>query len=165
MRQIFRFFKKILPPRWLKKRSFISPTHGRQESSQAKTVIIKTDPKNTDEPGPTISRVEPQISALAIGLVDVYDEIAILLPPDGKPSDLKMIQSRIRDLLEREDIEIVRQEKWDSARMRAVQVAPPRNGEPDFTVLETISSGISRDSKILKKQEVVISRKPSASNQ
>jgi molecular chaperone GrpE (heat shock protein) len=40
--------------------------------------------------------------------------------------------------------------------MRAVKAAAPKNGEADYTVLETLESGLFFGQRILRKQSVVI---------
>ena len=109
---------------------------------------------------PTIPADDPSTLNLALGLVDLYDEINILHPAAGKNADLSLVQTRIKEMLDRIDIKIIHGAKWDDLQMRAVEVKPPAHQEPDYTVLETVESGIMRGFKILRKQSVIITKAP-----
>ena len=116
-------------------------------------------PAEVPPPGPAPVPVEdPSTNKLALSLVDLYDEINILHPAAGKIADLSLIQTRIKEMLDRIDLQIIHGDQWDAEQMRAVEVKQPANQEPDYTIVETVESGIRRNSKILRKQSVVITK-------
>jgi len=92
-----------------------------------------------------------------LNLVDLLDEIALLKQgPGGVCQSLDIVESRLFDLIAMSDGEIIRDLGWQPERQRAVEVVPGQSRIPTF--LSSRRSGLAVHDRIVRKQDVVISK-------
>lgn len=104
---------------------------------------------------------EPQASSEAdrhlLHLVDLLDELEIM-GKSGKADieTLDIVKSRISDLITLSDGEIIKDKRWDPDRQRAIEVVTGSGSEA--IVLESRRSGLTIGTRIVRKQEIILSK-------
>lgn len=110
-------------------------------------------------PGPSpIARVSStETDRHLLNLVDLLDEIALMkLAPSGTSKSLDIVESRLSDLIELSDGEIIRDTEWQPQRQRPVEVVQGASSKTTF--VSSRRSGLAINGRIVRKQEVVISK-------
>ncbi|HRQ87907.1 MAG TPA: hypothetical protein PLA50_03870 [Bacteroidia bacterium] len=109
-------------------------------------------------PPPRSARQAPhELDRHLLNLVDLLDEIEGMRKSGGDQSGgLGVVESRLADLIELSDGEIIRDTEWQPDRQRAVEVVSASEGAP--RVLSSRKSGLAVGGRIVRKQEVVLSK-------
>lgn len=105
-----------------------------------------------------------EISQMAVGdsvwcenIVDFYDELTgeSLKLDSQSDAEITKLRLAIEKLLNEQAIELLRYQEWTPECQKAV-VVTPSDGCDRIRIVQTITSGIKKDGKILRKQEVSV---------
>lgn len=104
-----------------------------------------------------------KFNQIFLQIADLLDEMIPLQckAVGAEKANLDFVAARLETMLEDHGVRLTRHVSWDPSQMRVVKVVPPESGEADYTVLETIESGAFVGTRLLRKQSVVITKRPS----
>jgi len=111
----------------------------------------------TEDRRPPVSASPRDLDQHLLNLVDLLDEIEILKKAsDGNSKDLEIVQSRLSDLIELSDGEIIRDKEWQPKRQRVVEEVPGSSATPE--ILSSRQSGLAINGRIVRKQQIILSK-------
>lgn len=115
---------------------------------------FESGPPSTVHP---VERSPRELDRHLLDLVDLLDEIEDIKQSGGdNAGGLGVVEARLADLIELSDGEIISDTEWRPDRQRAVAVEQGTTGVPQ--VLASRRSGLAVGGRIVRKQEVVLSR-------
>ena len=95
---------------------------------------------------------------LLLALVDLLDDVGRLAAARPPGEAETFVQEKLRLLIELNQGEIIRLDRWDPALQRAVRVEPASAEAPEDTILRSAASGLKVGGRLVRKQEVVLAR-------
>ena len=106
------------------------------------------------------SAPEPQFDQFILAVVDTIDEIELMKSNSTVEAarGLALVQGRLEDNVELADGELIREKLWQPDLQRATKVEPTELGQTEIRVLRTRATGLKHQGRMIRKQEVVISR-------
>jgi hypothetical protein len=94
--------------------------------------------------------------SLISSLVDFVDELKLSADDKEKHPSSEQIRQMIIDKMELAEVTLIRLDTWDSSKQRAVKVASEDGS--GIKVLSSTRTGVCHREKIIRKEEVVISK-------
>jgi len=111
---------------------------------------------------PTFERgaTEVQFDEFMLAVVDTIDEIELIKADATSETArcLALLQARLQDTITLANGELIRETRWQPTLQRAVKMEPAEAGQTDVRVLRTRATGLKHGTRMLRKQEVVISQ-------
>lgn len=125
-------------------------------------IAVSTTREHLASSPPQWESVEPTAELLQIllGIVDAIDEIELMRirASPAEHGGLSAIQNRLRDLIELSGGELIRETTWQPAIQKAIKVESAESGQTEIRIVQTRATGLKHAGRIIRKQEVVISR-------
>lgn len=131
---------------------------GHAESSQTTPIVAKTEISDGTQIHATVD--DGQLHDLMLSVVDIFDEIELMKTRLDATfaSHLTYLQSRLRDKIEMLDGQLIIGNTWDPAIQRPVRAEPSLPGQTEIRFVCSRSTGLKHNGKIIRKQEVVVSK-------
>ncbi len=149
-RKWFPFVRSVDPP------GFPNVARAAEPPPPPPRSVLGGGPAESGPPQPTRQKSH-ELDEHLLNLVDLLDEIEGMKRSGGDQSGgLGVVESRLSVLIELSDGEIIRDTEWQPDRQRAVEVVPASEGTP--RILASRKSGLAVGDRIVRKQEVVLSK-------
>ena len=130
-------------------------SHKKFECANGEGYVERPQPSKITIPSQKSSSVA--IDQHLLNLVDLLDEISLMersLLEESKP--LKIVESRLKDLIALSDGLVIQESEWNPSRQRAVEIASTNSRKTE--IVSSRSSGLEINGRIVRKEEVVISK-------
>ena len=143
-----------------------SPTIPRTEPQRAPASTPAFASASRNSPGAKAAlldgRPEPagEVTPILLDLVDLADDMADLKSraTAGLVQEYSFLEGRLFDIFEKHNGQILRSSDWDPDTQRAIKVEPAADEHAEIRVLRTGASGLRVGNRIVRKQEVVLSK-------